>query len=303
MADLQLRFHKDILVLSGNLDSALASYGIDVERDREFAHLFEPETMLEALKLEAMVGAQCIVTNTPGITRARLLHSRLEKNAAQIASSALDTAHAVEPQHVLAQIGPTLLPIDPDSKTSLKQNRDQYAVAAREFDEDRFDAFYLDTLVSLTDLRCALMGVRMVSDKPIIASVPIDGQGCIVGHPNETFAEALAIMEDLQADVAGFSSIAVPEDLLAVVKDAVSRTDLPLLAQLEVGPHTKRDLNPGLAPVLVTADNPYKTPDALVDASLLLQEAGVQFFRAVGESSASYTGALGIVSSLRECVR
>ena len=57
MADLQLRFHKDILVLSGNLDSALASYGIDVERDREFTHLFEPETVLEALKMENPVTA------------------------------------------------------------------------------------------------------------------------------------------------------------------------------------------------------------------------------------------------------
>lgn len=303
MADLQLRFHKDILVLSGNLDEALASYGIDVERDREFTHLFEPETMLEALKLEAMVGAQCIVTNTPGITRARLLHSRLEKNAGEIAAAALDTVHSVEPQHVLAQIGPTLLPIDPDSKTSLKQNRDQYAVAAREFAEDRIDAFFLDSMVSLTDLRCALMGVRMVSDKPILATVPIDGEGRIAGHPGQTFAEAVSIMEELQADVVGFTSMAQPSDLVRIVKETAQQTDLPILAQLEVGEHTKRDLNPGLAPVVITADNPYKTPDALVDAALLLQEAGVQFFRAAGKSSASYTGALGIVASLRECVR
>ncbi|MDD6651407.1 MAG: homocysteine S-methyltransferase family protein [Eggerthellales bacterium] len=303
MADLQLRFHKDILVLSGNLDSALASYGIDVERDREFTHLFEPETVLEALKMEAMVGAQCIVTNTPGITRARLLHSRLESNATEIAASALDTAHSVEPQHVLAQIGPTLLPIDPDSKTSLKQNRDQYAVAAREFPAERIDAYFLDGMVSLSDLRCALMGVRMVSDLPIIASVPIDAQGRIAGHPGQTFAEAVAIMEELQADVVGFSSIAGPEDLVRVVKETAAQTDLPILAQLEVGEHTKRDLNPGLTPVVITPDNPYKTPDALVDAALLLQEAGVQFFRAVGQSSPSYTGALGIVASLRECKR
>lgn len=303
MADLQLRFHKDLLVLSGNLDSALASYGIDPEKDREFSHLFEPETVLEAMKMEVMVGAQCLVTHTPGITRACLLHSRLEKHGEQIAQNAVDTCCQAEAQHVLAQIGPTMLPIDPESKTSLKQNRDQYAVAAREFPQDRIDAYFLDGMVSLTDLRCALMGVRMVSDLPILASVSIDGEGHLVGRPHETFAEAVTIMEELQADVAGFSSKATPDQLVEVVRQAAAVTDLPLLAQLEVGEHTKRDLNPGFAPVIITDDNPYKTPDALVDAAFKLQAAGVQFFRAVGQSSPSYTGGLALVASMGTCLR
>lgn len=301
MADLALRFHRDPLVLSAPIDELLARQDVDASAEREFLDLLEPETVFELQKLDHMVGAQCMVTNTYDITQARLAHKRFENQSAEIASSSVRLLKQLQPQHIIASIGPTLLPIDPDSRASLKQNRDQYARAAQDFGEG-IDAFLLDGMASITDLKCALMGVRMVSDLPILASVNVEEDGTLRGR-DTSLEEAIAAMVDLQASVVGFSAKAKLSSVLALVKRAVAATELPLLVQLEVGEHDERDVNPGFRPVELTDENPYRTSDALFDAANALLPAGVQFLRAVGHATPSYTGALVIATDGRTCAR
>ena len=74
MADIELRFHKDMLVLSAPLAFALANQGVDMETEAEYMSLVEPETMRDALRLESMAGAQCLVAETD-ICEARLARS------------------------------------------------------------------------------------------------------------------------------------------------------------------------------------------------------------------------------------
>ena len=64
MPDIALRFHKDMLVLSSPVAVVLARQGFDVEHDLEFANLVEPEAVRDALRLNKMAGAQCLVANT-----------------------------------------------------------------------------------------------------------------------------------------------------------------------------------------------------------------------------------------------
>ena len=173
MADIELRFGRDMLVLSAPIDRALARQGIDAPRDRQYLNLMEPDAISDALQLEVLAGAQCVVTTTEDITRARLAHVRMEKDAAALARAAVDIVAELKPQHVLAEIGPCGLPLDAASKASLNENRAQYADAARAFDNCDFDAFFLNGFASVPDLKCALMGVAQVSGKPVFASVAI----------------------------------------------------------------------------------------------------------------------------------
>ena len=171
MPDIDLRFGRDMLVLSAPLDATLARQGIDAPRDRQYLNLMEPDAIVDAFRLEAMAGAQCLVTTTEDITRARLAHVRMEGDSARLAHAAVEIAAGLKPQHVLVEIGPCGLPLDASSKASLNENRIQYADAARAFDGCAFDAFFLNGFASLADLRCALMGVAQVSGKPVFASV------------------------------------------------------------------------------------------------------------------------------------
>ena len=173
MPDIQLRFGKDMLVLSAPIDEMLARQGVDAPRDRQYLNLMEPDSVRDALRLEAMAGAQCIVSTTEDITQARLAHLRMDSDASRLARAALDIVNEVQPQHVLAEIGPCGLPLDASSKASLNENRMQYANAARSFEGGALDAFFLNGFTSVADLKCALMGVAQVSDKPVIASVSV----------------------------------------------------------------------------------------------------------------------------------
>lgn len=182
MPDIQLRLDKDMLVVSAPLDAALARQGFDIARDRQYLNLMEPDAIADALHLEQLAGAQCLVTSTEDITRARLAHVRMEDDARKLAMAAVETVASLKPQHILAEIGPCGLPLDPSSKASLNENRAQYADAARAFEGCKIDAFLLNGFTSLADLKCALMGAAQVSSVPVFASL-------VVGVPGECDAQ------------------------------------------------------------------------------------------------------------------
>lgn len=173
MPDIELRFHKDMLVVSAPADAVLARQGINAARDRQYLNLMEPDAMCDALRLEVIAGAQCLTTPTEDITRARLAHLNMDGDVSRLAQAALDIVNELKPQHVLVEIGPCGLPLDSASKASLNENRGQYADAARAFAGGSFDAFFLNGFTNLVDLKCALMGVSQASGKPVFASVTI----------------------------------------------------------------------------------------------------------------------------------
>lgn len=284
MPDIALRFYKDMLVLSAPLATVLAHQGINMERDLEYLTLIEPEAMTDALRLESIAGAQCLVAGTEGITPARLTHGGMEKRLADLAQAACDIVHELKPHHVLAEIGPCGLPLDASSAASLNENRSQYARAARAFEGALLDAFLLGSFANLTDLKCALMGVRQVSDAPVFATIDVDGEG-LVADGRATLEEAVALMNEFGASVAGITTGAPIEQAVVLVKCVCAATDLPVLVQLRVAEHAPRQ---GAA----TPENPYYCPDAMVDAAEHLRAAGAQFLRAVGDITPAYTGAL-----------
>lgn len=345
MADIQMRFHKDMLVVSAPLDAALAAQGIAVEYDRPYLNLVEQDSLEDALRLESIAGAQCMVTATEDITPARLAHGRMEADAQRIAAAALEAVQSVNPQHILAAIGPCGLPLDGSSKASLNENRSQYAAAAHAFDGLGFDAFLLDGFTSLDDLKCALMGVAQVSDKPVFASVllgqadgvapakvdrapakessfsvedinsglpsdgytvledPVDPLAYLGRHTPldpQQWPEALAIMADLGAAVAGFETADPLAKALDYAKAAAQAVPLPVMASLRVVKDPLGASALGLTPLEELQEY---TPDTLVLAGQSLRDAGVQFLRATGEATAACTGALAAAVSGEDAKR
>ena len=309
MPDIQLRFHHDMLVLSAPVDALLAKQGIDVARDRQYLNLMEPDSIRDALRLE-----------TEDITQARLAHLRMDADSARLAHAAVALANEVKPQHLLVEIGPSGLPLDAASKASLNENRAQYANAARAFEGESFDAFFLNGFTSVPALKCALMGIAQVSDKPVFASVtigeaprqapapkpdaapesaeelmaelPFAGYSTLddVGLPVPAdWPEAVDTMVDLGASVIGFETAEPLAKALEYAQVAIERTDRPVLTQLHVSPSSGKNAAKNLTPL---ADIDEYTPDTMANAAVKLYGAGVQFLRATGEATPAYTGAL-----------
>lgn len=284
MADIELRLHRDMLTLSAPIDAALARQGVDVARDRQYLNLMEPDVVSDALKMELVAGAQCVVTPTEDITRARLAHVNMDADAMRLAKAALDIAAELKPQHVLAEIGPCGLPLDPSSKASLNENRGQYADAARAFGDGAFDAFFLNGFVKAADLKCALMGVAQVSGKPVFVSAVTVG---------EEWPALLETMVDLGAAVVGIETAEPIERVTAFVEEAKKQTDLPILVQLRVT-RPSREAAKGLIPLNDIAEY---TADTLAHAAVRLFGAGAQFLRATGEATPACTAVLAATTS------
>ena len=339
MPDIELRFHKDMLVLSAPIDAVLARQGIDVVRDRQYLNLMEPDAIRDALNMEVMAGAQCLVATTEDITRARLAHVLMDGDAARLADAAVRIAGDLKPQHLLVEIGPCGLPLDAASKASLNENRAQYADAARAFDGLEFDAFFLNGFANVADLKCALMGVSQVSGKPVFASVTLAEQAssaqrsgvraqdaaqrtlqtpdesvlenlpvgsAFSGYslvdvpkltnplknavmPADKWPEVLAVMEDLGAAVVGFETAEQLDCAVRYAATAVEQTSLPVLAQLRVTEGASRRARAGLVPLEERGDYAIDTMERVATK---LFATGVQFVRAAGGATPSYTGAL-----------
>lgn len=294
MPDINLRFHKDILVLSSPVDHTLRKQGVDIEQDREFLSLVEPDLIRDAMRLEIIGGAQCLVTNTAGITAARLTHINMEERSFELATAATTIARSLKPQHLLVEIGPTGLPLDSSSKTSLMQNRKQYERACKDFGSEEIDAFFLNGMTTLVDMQCALMGIRGVSEALIFASVKADSADSVGGR-DQSVEEAASLMSEYGAAVVGFETKAPLKEAIALAERAKRATDLPLLMQLEVTTNNPQQMAP-------TEDNPYCCADVMVEAALALQQAGVQFLRASGNATPAYTSALVATSAGNDVV-
>ncbi len=305
MPDINMRFDRDMLVLSGRLDAVFERQGVDTAQDREFLNLIEPDSVREAYRLEAVAGAQCLVTNTEGITRARLAHARLEDRAPEIAAAAIAALRPLKPQHVVYEVGPCGLPLDPSSSASLKQSRDQYAQAWRDLQGAPVDAVLFSGFDRPLDAQCALMGLRMVSDVPAFVclrartrpcAVPEDGAASGADEPVRlvpragSWTEVAGMLQEYGANVVGFSTAAPLDAACAAAAELRAAADVPLMVELEVGARDARQQAP-------TPDNPYFCPDAMVEAAVRLRAAGVQFLRAGGACTPAYTGALVAASA------
>ena len=283
MADIQLRFDYDMLVLSSPVQAQLANQGFDVARDLGYACLVEPELVRDALALSKVAGAQVLVAPTAFLTPARLAHEQLEDRAGEVANAAVSVARAAQPQHLLLEIAPCGLPLDPSSKSSLNENRDQYARAARLLAPYGADALFLNGFAGVDDLKCALMGCRQAYDGVLFVSVDVDGDGALAAGRGSV-ADALGACVDLGADVVGIQT-AAPLAQVAAIARRLRAAGLPVLVQLSMGARDDRQGRP-------TEENPYFCPDALVEAACVLRGAGAQFLRATGRATPAYTGAL-----------
>lgn len=341
MADIQLRFHHDMLVLSAPIDYALARQGVDVHEDFEFTSLIEPEMAADALRLEALAGAHCLVTATEGICPARLAHARMEDRAADVATAALASVNANNPQHVLCEIGPCGLPLDPSSKASLKQTAQQYEAAARAFAGEGIGAGHGagagvgKSAESLSDgshsgLSGASLGFGVVPGTG--EGAPFDAlflngmrteadmrcaiEGVRKVYDGPLFAsmdaneqgefDRMTVQQAVEAmrgaDVVGIRSSAAPEALCAAVRQMAQLTEAPILVQIRVKAPTAQEKKRASLGGPVPG-NPYPMPDALADAALQLRAAGAQLLRACGEATPAYTGALAVAALGRDCVR
>lgn len=277
--DISLRLNKEMLVLSGSIEAGLERLGVDIEHDLAIANILEPETIKTSLDSYVVAGAQCLIANSKNVLQANLAFENLDNKISEIAKASLNIAKSCKPQHIIVELGNCQLPLDDFSKNSLNEFKNQYVNSARIFEAldlgSSFDAYLLSDLKNLSQIKCALMGLKQVSDKPIIVSSQFDNAGNL--NKNENIYDYANILAEFGATVAGIKINSEPEEAKKLIKRLRAGCDLPILVEVDV---------------LDDKNSSYYSPDSMKSFACMANDCGIQFLRATGHAKPSHTAVL-----------
>lgn len=291
MPDIQNRFNIDMLVLEGAMGTMLQRSGVAPETCGEFLNIIEPDLIAGIHANYHMVGADCATSNTFCGSRPKLAEYGLEDQLEAINRAGVELAREGGAPHVLADIGPTGLVMQPLGPATFDELFDIFAEQAAALASGNPDAFILETFTDIAELRCAVLACKSVSDLPVIASATFGERGRM-DLSGTTPAQAAIIMKAAGADAVGLNCGLGPEQMLPLVSEMTSATTLPVFVQPNAGLPT---LNP------VTGKTEYPgTPDEMARFAVMAREAGVTGIGSCCGSTPSFTGAIATEISGRD---
>jgi methionine synthase I (cobalamin-dependent)/5,10-methylenetetrahydrofolate reductase len=222
-------------VFDGAMGTMLYQKGIFINRCYDELNLTGADLVKDVHRAYVKAGAQLLETNTFGANRIKLSEHGLEAQVREINMRAAQIAKEVAGDRALAggAIGPLGVRIEPYGPTSLAEARDVFRQQAEGLLEGGVDFFILETFSDLTEIQQALLGIRELSDLPIVAQMTIQEDG------NTSFGTAPEIMgarlDEWGADVIGINCSVGPAGILAAIEKLAKVTQKKLSAQPNAG--------------------------------------------------------------------
>jgi len=224
-----------VVLFDGAMGTMLYERGIFINQCFDGINLSNP-AMVEAIHAEYVAaGAEVIETNTYGANRFKLKLHGLEDRLAEINRTGAEIARRAAGDDVLVggSIGPLGIRIEPWGPTSNEEASEAFGEQARALIEGGIDLFVLETFADLNEIHQAIIGVRSVSDLPIVAQMTLqnDGLGLYGTEPGE-FALRLS---EWQTAAIGVNCSVGPKVMLDAVEKIAEVVDTFISAQPNAG--------------------------------------------------------------------
>ncbi len=136
-------------------------------------------------------------------------------------------------------MSPTGLMIEPVGDTPFEDVVAVYAEAADAMNEN-VEAFFVETMISLTEVRAAVLGIRSVTDKPIFTSLTVNEHGRTMS--GDALIPAILILSDLGVCAFGCNCSLGPDSIYNALRPVIPYSvalGIPLIAKPNAGvPHS-----------------------------------------------------------------
>lgn len=282
MPDFLKRLRTEVLVVEGATGTMLQRAGIPPEQCPEQLNVTNPELILGLHTNYVLAGADCVSSNTFGGTRAKLDEFGLGDEVEEFNRAGMRIAKRSGATHVLADVGPTGLVMEPLGPASFDEVFALFTEQMRALAAEGPEAFILETFTDIAEVRCAVLAARAVAPEiPVIASVSfgMDGRMSLSGTPPEA---AAVILEACGASVVGMNCGLGPEQMLPLVERIAAATALPIVVQPNAG-----------IPRLVDGKTVFPgTAEEMGHYASRFVDAGAALVGSCCGSSPSFTGAI-----------
>ena len=292
MPDIMMRLGREVLVIDGAMGTMLHRSGLPAGECPELLNITAPEMVGGVHSLYSLAGADCVSTNTFGGSRPKLEEYGYGDRVEEFNRAAVRIAKGCGSAHVLADIGPTGLVLEPLGPAKFDELFAAFAEQAAALAAENPDAIFIETMTDIAEARCAVLAAKSVTGLPVFASCTfgLSGRMDISGTDPET---AAIVLEAAGADAIALNCGLGPEQMLPLLARVVSATKLPVIAQPNAGLPFLDDQGNTVFP---------GTPDDLAAFAVGARLAGAAAIGSCCGSTPAFTGAIVAAVADKDCV-
>lgn len=270
------------LILDGATGTELQKHGYAGDVSAEQWTLAHPDIMREIQRGYVAAGSQVLYTPTFGANRQKLEERGIFNRTADFNRrlAALSREAADGKAWIAGDLAPTGLFLAPLGEASFEDLVDIYTEQAAGLEEAGVDLFVIETMMTLSDARAAVLAVRSVSDKPIFVSFTCDESGRSLSGTDVT--AALTVLQGMGISAFGLNCSTGPEQMLVQLRRLREYARVPLIAKPNAG-----------MPITVGGKTVYDcTPEDFTAYVPAMLEAGVAVFGGCCGTTAAHIAAL-----------
>lgn len=238
MSVLLERIKNEVLVVDGAMGTFLQARGLQSGECGELWNVDRREDVMAIHQAYIDAGADIIITNTFGGNRFMLEKHGLGDRAYEISKAAAELAKeaAGDRALVFGGLGPTGEFMEPLGTRTFDEMVEVFAEQVKGFAEGGADAVIIETMAALDEVKAAITAVKNNCDLPVIANLTFDkgakGYRTMMGTAPKEAAEKFT---EYGADIVGTNCGNGITEMIEIVAELRSGTDLPILAEPNAG--------------------------------------------------------------------
>ena len=221
---------EDTLLFDGAMGTQLQALGAKTGEIPELLNLTDPALITSVHRAYVEVGTEIVAANTFGANRLKL---QGQASVDEIFAAAISCARASGVRYVAADLGPIGTLMEPLGTLSFDEAYELYAEQVRAATTHGADAFLVETIADLAEMKAAVLACREQSDLPVFATMTFGEDGrTFLGTTPEVAAVTLSA---LGVDVLGINCSLGPDDTLPLVKRMLPFASCPVMVKPNAG--------------------------------------------------------------------
>ena len=251
-----------VLLLDGAAGSNFLLAGMPAGVCSELWLIEHPQALLDLQKAYVEAGTQILYAPTFGGNRFMLEEKHVDMPVEEVNRRivALSKEAADGKALIAGDMTMTGRQLMPNGTLTIHEAIEGYKEQAKALYEAGVDLFVVETMVSLQEMRAAVLAIREICDLPVMATFTVDANGFTFLGTEIT--AAAVTLERMGVDAVGLNCSMGPDQMGLAVKKVKSAVSIPVIAKANAGHPEQED---GRTVYRMTPEKYAECADALLD--------------------------------------